>query len=206
MQVSESTCNWRPCSAARAISFPPRCCLAYQAFGASLVQGKHNQKIPMTHFTPGSMVKYHCYDAWNGSADFQGCTTRQMWWLSCTLSLQHLVFYEFQEIGSRWQRKWWSISDFLPYMLQRSGCQQWFINIQHPPSRRNVKPAGFAKVSDWHPMDIRSPSENQPDHEKCLHVSHVFSEKNMVSGIIWWVEQAQKNYSQLPRLRLPNCQ
>ena len=58
---------------------------------SSLVQGKHTQKIPMTHFTPGSMVKYHCYDAWNGSADFQGCTTSQMWWLSCTLSLQHFI-------------------------------------------------------------------------------------------------------------------
>lgn len=100
MQVSESTCNWRPCSAARAISFPPRCCLAYQPFGASLVQGKHNQKIPMTHFTPGSMVKYHCYDAWNGSADFQGCTTSQMWWLSCTLSLQHLVFTNSKKSGA----------------------------------------------------------------------------------------------------------
>ena len=34
MQVSERTCNWRPGSAARAIFFPPRCCLAYQPFGA----------------------------------------------------------------------------------------------------------------------------------------------------------------------------
>ena len=116
----------------------------------------------------------------------------------------NILFYKFQEIGSRWQRKWWSISDFLPYMLQRSGYQRWFVNIQHPPSRRNVKP--FRQGIRVHPIAIRKStgSRKMPLCFSC------FLEKNMVSGIIWWVvwwvEQAQKNWSQLPRPGLPNCQ
>jgi hypothetical protein len=56
----------------------------------------------------------------------------------------------------------------------------------------------FAKVSGY----IRSPSENPPDHEKCLYVSHVFSKK------IWYLVLSGGLSGGLskPRKIAANCQ
>ena len=205
MQVSERTCNWRPGSAARAISFPPRCCLAYQPFGA-IVTG------------PGETYPENPNDSlypWlNGQVSL---LWRLKWvsWLSGMYNQPNVVAFlyiiasTFYFTNSKKSGAVGNGNGDLSVTFCHTCCREAGTNddsLIFSIPQAGAMSSRFAKVSGY----IRSPSENPPDHEKCLYVSHVFSKKNMVSGIIWWVvwwvEQAQKNCSQLPRPGLPNCQ